>query len=543
MHNLHLFFVVLLLTPASEALKFAAISGASAFFLPVEQGWNDNCNRLGVDCSYIIPDFLNQVGNGTTSADVCEDIILRLREEGIDGLALGESSCVGERMAPLVEELENEGIPVVLFDRDFVPANRTAYVGTNNEMMGRTMARLLKQLRPEGGTFVIVAGISDRTKGFVEEITRDNDREDRTHWHEIEDLTIISDLSGGPEFYADIMDQYAVKHNPSAFIIMRQTPMYVPLFLPLLILCTVTSFLIIPLSFLRRFVNWTQLVDRHRHRGISYIGTDGSDYQLGYLHRKYVDGLIGQLPYEFGSTSLQILYDVVVGKKQVESTVQTNLVTYNLIPLELPDLEVNQNLLSDLKYIGWICFGLIALSVIACILWTYLNREGIVVRASQPVFLVMTAVGVLIMGSTLIPLSFDDNGNPYAMTEFKRIGICMSIPWLSFTGFTVIFSALFSKTWRINTLVNQSTHFVRATVETRDVIGPFLALISCNWIVLLSWTFLDPLKYYREYLPGTDIWNREFASTGSCQSENQVAYLVLLGLRKYKIIPRYHFFL
>ena len=196
-----------------------------------------------------------------------------------------------------------------------------------------------------------------------------------------------------------------------------------------------------------RYENWTQLVDKHRHRGITYIGTDGSDYQLSYLHRKYVDGLIGQLPYEFGSISVQTLYDVVVDKKKVESVIATNLVTYNLIPLQLPELAVNQNLLHDLKYIGWVCFGLITLAVIICVIWTFLNREGIVVRASQPFFLVMTACGVLIMGCTLIPLSFDDNGDPTTMSETKRIGICMSIPWLSFTGFTITFSALFSKTW------------------------------------------------------------------------------------------------
>lgn len=287
------------------------------------------------------------------------------------------------------------------------------------------------------------------------------------------------------------------------------------------------------LSLLRRYANWTELIDRHRDKGITYIGTDGSDYQLSYLHRKYVDGLIGQLPYEFGSISVQTLYDVVVEKKEVDSIVATNLVAYNLIPLILPDLAVDQNLLHNLKYIGWICFGLIALTVIACTMWTFMNRDSIVVRASQPVFLLMTAFGVLLMGSALIPLSYDDNGNALAMSEFKRIGICMSVPWLTFTGFTITFSALFSKTWRINKLVNMSTHFIRAKVETKDVIGPFLGLITCNWVVLLCWTFIDPLKYERDFLPGTDFWNRDIASAGSCQSENPTIYLVLLGLREY----------
>jgi gamma-aminobutyric acid type B receptor len=500
--------VWLLLTPVgtADAIRFAALGGSSPFFEPVEKGWNDTCRRLGVDCTYIVPDFSN-VSFENQAIAICEAEVLKLLESGIDGLALGNDGCVDDtaRWENLIKENTNPGLPIVLFDHDVINSTRTAYVGTDNVMMGRTMARLLKQLRPEGGTFVIVARVLERNAGFIEEITRDNNRDDRAHWHLIDDEDISTDLVGSAQ-YIDLMDQYAEKHSPSAFIIMRQTPM--------------------------RSSNWTDHVDRHRHRGITYIGTDGSDYQLSYLDRKYVDGLIGQLPYEFGSASVQALYDVIVEKKEVEDIIATNLISYNLIPLELPNLDVDQNVLEGLKYIGWTSFGLIALSVLACLLWTFVFREGVIVRASQPFFLAMTAVGILIMGCTLIPLSYDDNGELGSMSGFKSVGVCMSIPWLAFTGFTITFSALFSKTWRINTLLNRSSHFVRATVEPRHVLGPFAALLACNWIVLICWTILDPLTYERQFLPGTDFWNREFASAGSCRSENAIAYLIPLGLRK-----------
>ena len=78
MYTLFHAILVLLLNQASEALRFAAISGNSAFFTPVEQGWKDQCTRLGImDCPYIVPDFDN-LGNGTTAADICEEIILNL---------------------------------------------------------------------------------------------------------------------------------------------------------------------------------------------------------------------------------------------------------------------------------------------------------------------------------------------------------------------------------------------------------------------------------------------------------------------------------
>ena len=120
----------------------------------------------------------------------------------------------------------------------------------------------------------------------------------------------------------------------------------------------------------------------------------------------------------------------------------------------------------------------------------------IVKAAQSPFFLLMVCSGVLIMASSLIPLSFDDNGiidpksqiwdgvydmnttygegidvslvlqgdsiatattteeeeedddsanSLYYLDTTYRIGICMSIPWLAFTGFTIAFCALFSK--------------------------------------------------------------------------------------------------
>jgi hypothetical protein len=100
-------------------------------------------------------------------------------------------------------------------------------------------------------------------------------------------------------------------------------------------------------------------------------------------------------------------------------------------------------LLGNLKYIGNACFTAVAFVAISCTLWTLNHRKGTVVRASQPsFFLVMTAAGVIIMASALIPLSMDDDGQDIG--EARAKGICMSIPWLIFVGFAVTFSALFS---------------------------------------------------------------------------------------------------
>jgi hypothetical protein len=115
---------------------------------------------------------------------------------------------------------------------------------------------------------------------------------------------------------------------------------------------------------------------------------------------------------------------------------------------------LTKNLLGDLKYIGFVCFGLVVVSVVVCVGWTIKNHSAVVIRTAQPFFLIMVATGVLIMSSTLVPLSFDDGGTLEPESHTWSVGVYMSVPWLAFTGFTVTFSfsVLFSKTWRVNGL-------------------------------------------------------------------------------------------
>ena len=138
------------------------------------------------------------------------------------------------------------------------------------------------------------------------------------------------------------------------------------------------------------------------------------------------------------------------------------------------------------------------------------------------------------MACTLIPISFDDNGKPLEMTLSHAQCICMPVPWLFFTGFTVTFSALFSKTWRVNKFFHSKSAFSRITVSEYEVIAPFIILLSLNTIVLVTWTIIDPLKYTRTFDLATDYWNREMRSTGMCESQNTVYFLVPLVISKWR---------
>jgi gamma-aminobutyric acid type B receptor len=490
----------------NNVLSFGLLNGGSLFFDEVLQGWEQKCKDRGAVCHVLVGE------GGADCVSSREAIVREFIAMNVDGIAMKPCGDV-DLLAPIIKEAYAAGVPIVTFDSDSPNSVRAAYIGTDNLFLGRTMARLLRKLRPEGGTFAIVSPKVGRLESFTQEMMRYNGRDDRAHWFEVErNFTVDVD---DKNFMAQ-MELYALL-NPTAMITMTQTPM--------------------------RHPNWTDFVDANRHRNITYIGTDAADYQLSYLNRRYVDGLVGQLPYEMGSVSLEVLYDLATrGTETLDKTFfATNIVSYNLIPIELPQLNVDQNTLGNLKYFGFTCFALVALSAVACVGWTLYHRACLVVRAAQPFFLVMVAGGVLVVSSSLIPLSFDDGGesfdeygNPESMSYSRSVGICMSTPWLAFTGFTVTFSALFSKTWRVNRLLH--ANHTRIQLSEKDVLAPFAVLLTSNIVVLICWMVIDPLTYVRQENDGTDYWNRVISTYGACRSNHVVAYLVPLAVINLSVV-------
>lgn len=198
------------------------------------------------------------------------------------------------------------------------------------------------------------------------------------------------------------------------------------------------------------------------------------------------------------------------------------------MPLILPDLEVENNLIGNLYLIGFILFGVIAVGSLGVLVWMYRNRNVQVVKVSQPMFLGFILAGTVIMAASLIPLSFDDSREGFGHRQGTMI--CMSVPWFASTGFTITFAALFSKTMRVNKLFHNPNAYARIQVTAKDVLVPLIALLVANWAFLAWWTIQDPLIYTRQDLPGLDGWSRVIATYGACKSENVWRYLAPLVL-------------
>lgn len=93
-------------------------------------------------------------------------------------------------------------------------------------------------------------------------------------------------------------------------------------------------------------------------------------------------------------------------------------------------------------------------------------------------------------GSSLIPLSVD-----LSMANQSGANVaCMSIPWLLATGFTLTFSALFTKTYRVNQIMKNSRKFKRVKISPVDVMKPMFTLLLINFVILIVWTVVDPIE-------------------------------------------------
>jgi hypothetical protein len=519
--------------------------GGSDFYQDTGTGFRQRCKELNINCQCrpiikthkMNPPQPESLFNGMIDAVWEVRRILEEHRQGRINVA-GISAKLSYQDPEVFNEARKLGIPIFLMgvNKPYPDENEsnmpqpTGFIGTEEAFVGRTMARLLKQLRPEGGSYGFVtswtsAGMGRRRLGFVEEISKDNEQENRPDWFEVDYpfKTVNSKGFSDCDYMTcqmELLANPATKTDPTALIILFQSPLRDP--------------------------NYTNWVDAYRSRNIALIAIDALDY-LSYLSTGYVDGLVGQITFEMGTRSAEVLSQVAAkgigGPRGVtlppDNLFGTRLVSYNLIPLELDKvypLNFDENALGSVIIVGYVCFAFVVLSVFVCFVWTVYNRSAIVVRAAQPFFLLIVLGGIVILSSTIIPLSLDDGGDPDSISSTFAVGICMSIPWLAFTGFTVIFSALFSKTWRINQVFRAGNSHARVQVSTMDVLAPFAVIFTCNVIVLICWTALDPLTYTRVVGEGTDFWNREIESYGTCRSDKAVAFLSPLACINFAVV-------
>jgi len=179
------------------------------------------------------------------------------------------------------------------------------------------------------------------------------------------------------------------------------------------------------------------------------------------------------------------------------------------------------NQIDSIRPVGLSLMVLAAGLAITLSIWTFVFRKDRVVKASQPMFLQLICFGTFIMATAIVPLSIDDGIASQRGCDIA----CMATPWLISTGFAFTFSSLFSKTWRINKVIGGAKACRKVTVKERDVLAPFIVVFSVNCILLLCWTIIDPMRWFRQPINEGDLSN----TFGLCKSTGN-ASKVFAGL-------------
>lgn len=131
-------------------------------------------------------------------------------------------------------------------------------------------------------------------------------------------------------------------------------------------------------------------------------------------------------------------------------------------------------------------------------------RKDSIVQRSQPFFLQLLCLGSVIMSSSILTLSFDEGlGTSQAGLDVA----CMATQWFFFIGQMMVFSALFTKLWRLDKVLQ----FRRGTkVTILNVIAPLVVLLVMTVVILTVWSAVDPWS-----------WNRVIISLSPAESYGQ----------------------
>lgn len=187
-------------------------------------------------------------------------------------------------------------------------------------------------------------------------------------------------------------------------------------------------------------------------------------------------------------------------------------------PLLLRD-PPNQNYLStEVQSTGLALFTFAFSLIVISVVWITIYRNHAVVKASQPIFLYMLAFGSLLISGAIFTNSFDES---YGWTTNQLGNACASTPWLLIVGHIINYSALFTKLWRVNKVLQ----FRRRRVEIQHVVWPMGLLVLTAIGLLTAWFLVEGFRWERIVL---DEYTGE--SIGKCEGNHTAEWFVPIFL-------------
>jgi len=193
-------------------------------------------------------------------------------------------------------------------------------------------------------------------------------------------------------------------------------------------------------------------------------------------------------------------------------------------PYELQPITAKGNLTPTYMKGIAMFFSSFSILVAFCFaVWTWRHRKTRVIMASQPFFLYLVLLGVALVAASIIPYTIDDQTFSQSVCDKA----CSAVLWLLFPGLSIVFSALYTKTYRINLIMMNSKKFRRVKVTVRETLSTMAVMLLLNVITLTVMTILDPPHYERR-VQFDDQFDRPTSTYGSCVWKDQVGYIICL---------------
>ena len=101
-------------------------------------------------------------------------------------------------------------------------------------------------------------------------------------------------------------------------------------------------------------VGWIQFFVSNKEKNLTLVVGDTLESQLQLMNMGYVNGLVGQLPFEMGQDSINVLWSLTKGEDIIEMTYGTAILEVLQFPLVLPKEQVNENYINGLAIVGYV---------------------------------------------------------------------------------------------------------------------------------------------------------------------------------------------
>ena len=262
------------------------------------------------ECMYIGP---GEHGGGEEQVQIVQDLVAKK----VDGIAVSPSNAAAMTVA--AQAAKEAGIPLLTWDSDLLPENkdlRVAYIGTHNYEIGTNLAKLVKAIKPNGGTICIQSGgaaaanHNERMQGIRDELAgkasaaSPGDRlTGQNGWTEAEGCPLYTD-DDFPKSVQQFEDFMAANPKLDAFVPTGGFPQFIP-------------------DANRAAVG--KYKEQIASKALALVVADTLPVQIDQMKEGLSLGQVGQRPFEMGYKTMMALRDMKDGKAPPADPTYTGL--------------------------------------------------------------------------------------------------------------------------------------------------------------------------------------------------------------------------